>query len=427
MNERLFSDQLKEKIGQEVVLFGRLYAWRKMGGITFAILQDRAGLVQAVFEKEPAEIKIGSIVKLTGQVKKEERAPGGIELKGIKLEAVSRVKEDYPFDLSKKELALNINTLLDHRAISLRHESQRDLFRVYGSILEGYRRFMRDNDFMEVKTPKVLGAASEGGANFFSVNYFGKRAFLAQSPQFYKQITAGVYERVFEIGPAFRAEKHFTSRHVNEYISLDGEMAFIDSEQDLMDTLEACLCSLFSFVFNEQKDLLAAKNIEPVLFPEGKIPAVEIKEIKKIIKEKYQHEIPADTDIDPEGERLAGQYAREEFGSDFIFLTKYPVAFRPFYHFFDGDKTRSFDLLFRGIEIATGSQRIHDYDTLVANMKKFKLNPDDFSFYLEAFKYAMPPHGGWGMGSERLLYKLFKLDSVKEAIMFPRDVKRLEP
>lgn len=427
MQARILSNQLKEKIGQEVSLLGRLYALRKMGGITFAVLQDREGLVQAVFESESPEIKVGSIVKLTGKVKQEERAPGGVELEGREMEAINEVKEDYPFDLSKKELNLNINTLLDHRSLSLRHETQRDIFRVYGSILEGYSCFMRENDFVEVKTPKILGAASEGGSNVFSVNYFGKRAFLAQSPQFYKQITIGVYERVFEIGTVFRAEKHFTSRHVNEYVSLDGEMGFIENEQDVMDMLENCLRSLFGFVAEEQAEILKERKVEPILFSKGKFPAVELAEIKKIIKEKYNYEISADTDIDPEGERLAGQYAKEELGSDFIFLTKYPVKDRPFYHFFDGDKTRSFDLLFRGIEIATGAQRIHEYDMLVDNIKKFGFDPKDFAFYLEAFKFAMPSHGGWGMGSERLLYKLFNLDSVKEAILFPRDVKRLEP
>ncbi|PJE59919.1 MAG: aspartate--tRNA(Asn) ligase [Candidatus Portnoybacteria bacterium CG10_big_fil_rev_8_21_14_0_10_44_7] len=427
MEKRTYSSALSEKIGQKVRVLGRLYAVRQMGGISFWVLQDRDGLTQIVFDQKPPEIKAGSIVGLWGSVKEEKRAPGGVEIQGAKVELINAVLEDYPFDLTKKELKLNINTLLDHRPLSLRHETQRDLFRIYASLLEGYRQAMRAERFTEIKTPKVLGAASEGGANFFSVNYFGRRAFLAQSPQFYKQIAVGVYERVFEVGTVFRAEKHFTSRHVNEYVSLDGEMAFIENEQEIMDLLENVLRQMFKFVFQEQKTVLQKNNIGPVLFPKGNFPKVALAELKKIIKEKYQYTVPSDTDIDPGGEKLAGRYAQEVFESDFIFLTKYPVKFRPFYHYADGGQTRSFDLLFRGIEIATGSQRIHQYEQLVASMEKFGLDPADFSFYLEAFRYAMPPHGGWGMGSERLLYKLFNLDSVKEAVLFPRDVKRLEP
>ncbi|MEK7520022.1 MAG: aspartate--tRNA(Asn) ligase [Patescibacteria group bacterium] len=425
---RILSSELKNHIGKEVTLLGRLYAMREMGGITFCVVQDRKGLVQAVFDV-PVVAKVGSIVSISGTVKEEKRAQLGVELAGKTIAVLQAPVEDLPFDLSKKELKVELPTLLDHRPITLRHETVRSIFKVYDTVLVAYAEAMRAMDFMEVKTPKILGAASEGGANFFALDYFGTQAFLAQSPQFYKQITAGVFERVFEVAPAFRAERHFTSRHVNEYISLDAEMAFIDDERDVMRTITQAVRHVCETVAEKNTGELALHTAEQVLLPK-EIPAVPLAEMKRIIKEKYGHEVSKDTDIDPQGEVHAGQYAKEEFKSDFIFLTKYPREFRPFYIMPDPNnenETRSFDLLFRGVEIATGAQRIHDYHQLVDSMKLFRLNPDDFGFYLEAFKYAMPPHGGWGMGSERIVMKILGLASVKEAILFPRDVKRLVP
>ncbi len=425
---RILSSELQKHIGKEVTLLGRLYAARKMGGISFAILQDRKGLVQAVFETElPA--KVGSIISLTGTVKEEKRAQAGVEIAGTSMTIIQAPFEDLPFDLSKKELKVDLPTLFDFRPLTLRHESVRSIFRIYDTVIGAYTEAMRGMDFTEIKTPKILGAASEGGANFFALDYFGTPAFLAQSPQFYKQFGAGVFERVFEVGPVFRAERHFTTRHVNEYVSLDGEMAFIESDEDVRATLEKALRHIFALVAEKNKDELALHKAELPLMPE-KIPAMKLSEMRALIKEKYGYDIPKDTDIDPQGEVYAGQYAREELKSDFIFLTHYPREHRAFYIMPDeknDEETKSFDLIFKGLEIATGGQRIHDYHKLVESIKLYRLKPDDFAFYLEAFKYAMPPHGGWGMGSERIVYKLLGLSSVKEAILFPRDVKRLVP
>lgn len=425
---RIVSSELKNHIGKEVTLLGRLYAARKMGGIGFAILQDRKGLVQAVFETE-IEAKVGSIISLVGTVKEEKRAQIGVELAGKSISVLQAPAEDLPFDLSKKELKVDLPTLLDFRPLTLRHESVRSIFKVYDTVISAYTEAMRAMDFTEIKTPKILGAASEGGANFFTIDYFGTQAFLAQSPQFYKQFGAGVFERVFEVGPVFRAERHFTTRHVNEYVSLDAEMAFIESDEDIREIMTVALKNIFARVAEKNKDELALHKAELPLMPE-KIPAVKLSEMRRIIKEKYGYDMPKDTDIDPQGEVYAGQYAKEQFNSDFIFLTHYPREYRPFYTMPDPEnpkETKSFDLLFRGLEIATGGQRIHDYHKLVESIKLYRLNPDDFAFYLQAFKYAMPPHGGWGLGSERIVYKLLGLSSVKEAILFPRDVKRLAP
>ena len=423
------SSQLNKKIGDDVEVWGRVYGVRALGGVNFLILQDRDGLVQIVFDKNFKDVKVGSWVKIEGKVKEEKRAPGGVEIQGKKVEVISAPEEDLPFDLSKKELLVNLNTLLDHRPLTIRHEKVRAIFKIYATLIAAYSEAMRELGFIEIKTPKILGAASEGGANFFTINYFGKKAFLAQSPQFYKQICVGAFERVFEIAPVFRAEKHFTTRHINEYVSLDAEMGFIKDHEDVMDVLTEALRFIFKKIKEENKKELEIFEAEVPEVPK-KIPRYKLAEIKKLIKEKYDYEVPAETDIDPKGESLAGQYAKEENASDFVFVTHYPRAMRPFYTMPDDknpEETKGFDLLFRGMELVTGSQRIHDYKMLVASIKRIGAKPEDFSFYLEAFKYGMPPHGGWGMGSERLIQQLLGLPTVKEAVLFPRDVKRLEP
>ena len=430
---RILSNQLKEKIGNKVELWGRVYSLRELGeDLIFLNLQDRAGIIQFVFEGDSVKnvkTKVGSIIKAYGTVKEEKRAAIGVEIQGERIENVSSPKDDLPFDLSKKALKVEINTLLDHRPLTLRHETIRSIFNIYDTVLDAYSEVMREMDFREIKTPKTVSVASEGGANFFALEYFDKTAYLTQSPQLYKQITVGAFERVFEVGPVFRAERHFTSRHVNEYISLDAEFAFIDGYEDVMDSLTKVMRHIFKKIEEKNKKDLELYKAELPQIPE-EIPRVKLSEIRKIIKEKYNYDIPKDTDIDPQGEVYAGQYAKEEFNSDFIFLTHYPKSQRPFYTMLDDEnkeETKSFDLIFKGIEISTGSQRIHDYDELLKSMEDFKVNPDDFEHYLHAFKYAMPPHGGWGVGSERIVYKLLNLGSVKEAVLFPRDVKRLHP
>jgi len=426
--ERILSNQIKEKLNQQVMIEGRVYGLRKLGGIGFLILQDRKGLLQVVLEKVKQDLVLGSIVKIIGLAREEKRAPNGVEVYAEKLEIFSEPLEVLPFDLGKNDLRVQINTLFDHRPLTLRHERIKAIFSVSNTILNAYSKIMQKLDFTEIKTPKILGAASEGGANFFSVNYFGKRAYLAQSPQLYKEICVGAFERVFEIGPVFRAEKHFTSRHINEYISLDAEIGYINKMQDIIEILTNVIKFIVEKTREYNKQELKLYDAELVEIK--KIPTIKLIEAKKIIKEKYNYEIQADTDIDPKGEELIGQYAKKEFDSDFIYLTHYPKKNRPFYTMPSKDnpeETESFDLIFRGLELVTGSQRIHDYNQMVKNMEYFKINPKDFDFYLEAFKYAMPPHGGWGMGLERFVYKILGLSSVKEATLFPRDVKRLTP
>jgi nondiscriminating aspartyl-tRNA synthetase len=426
--ERALINQLQQKEGKEALIEGKVLNVRSLGNIIFLVVQDYTGTIQVVFEKN-VEVKMGEAVAINGLVKKEPRAKGGYEIQGEKLEIISALTAELPFDLARNELNLNINTLLDQRTLSLRHPKVQAIFKLYDVLLKSYETIMREENFTEIKTPKILGSATEGGANFFKVKYFEKEATLAQSPQFYKQIMVGVFERVFEVGSAFRAEPHFTTRHVNEYISLDAEMGFIKDFSEIMDMLNRVVRKMFVLLEKEGQSYLDMYKIKISQVPE-KIPRVKLAEIKEIIKKEYGYAVPEETDIDPKGENLAGKYAKEKFNSDFIFITHYPWSEKPFYTMPSAEipeETYGFDLLFKGLEIATGSQRIHTYKQLMENMQKKKVKPNGMEFYLETFKYAMPPHGGWALGSERIIQQILGLDSIKEAILFPRDVKRLTP
>ena len=432
--QRTLIKDLTNQIGQEVTLLGRVLNIRKLGSIVFVVLQDFSGTVQTVWETE-IKVGIGEAIKITGLVKADTRAKSGVEISGTKLEIVSANIEDLPYDFAGKDINLQLSTLLDLRTTSLRHPKIQAIFKLYDLLLEGYEKTMRQEGFTEIKTPKILEAASEGGANFFKINYFDKDAYLAQSPQLYKQIMVGVFERVFEIGTVFRAEPHFTTRHVNEYTGLDAEMGFIDSFQDVMKMMNKAISGVFTHIKKNGQAYLDEYGVELSEVPEI-IPQIKLAEIKKIIKEKYCYEIPASTDIDPEGERLASRWAKEEHDSDFLFITNYFWKDKPFYTMPSAKaktddqaeaETEGFDLIYKGVEIATGSQRIHDYKMLTENMKAKGVKPDGLEFYLDTFKFAMPPHGGWGLGSERIIQLILGLGSIKEAVLFPRDVKRLKP
>ena len=426
--ERTLIKELGKKDKQKVLIKGRVLNVRILGSITFVVVQDYTGSVQTVWEK-PVETIAGETVEIEGEVRLEPRAKGGVELGGEKLAAISKNTETLPYDFASRDLNLNLATLLDLRTTSLRHPKAQAVFKLYDLLLEAYEKTMRQEGFTEVKTPRILEAASEGGANFFKIKYFDKDAYLAQSPQFYKQIIVGVFERVFEIGPVFRAEPHFTTRHVNEYVSLDAEMGFIKNFRDVTTMLNKVIKQVFDHLRENGKDYLELYKAEIPEVPE-KIPEIKLADLRKLVKEKYDYEIPKNTDIDPEGERLACRWAKEEYGSDFVFINNYFWKDKPFYTMPSDDKqeeTEGFDLLFRGTEIATGSQRIHEYEKLIKNMEAKGVKPNGMEFYLDTFKFAMPPHGGWGLGSERIIQLILGLGSVKEAVLFPRDVKRLNP
>ncbi|NTU66557.1 MAG: aspartate--tRNA(Asn) ligase [Candidatus Moranbacteria bacterium] len=438
--ERKLVSETPGLIGQTIRLAGWVHNRRDHGKLIFIDLRDRSGILQMVVipDKEEAynvakELRSQFVVEIEGLVKArpggqaKESALGGVEIEVSGIRIISDVKEELPFDVSKKELELNPSTLFDNRNLALRNKKVNDIFKVYAQVLKSYGEVMRENGFMEIKSPKILSAATEGGANFFKIKYFDREAYLAQSPQFYKQAGVGAFERVFEIGSVFRAEPHFTTRHVNEYIGIDAEMGFIENFSDIMDQLEMVMKRIIADVKENCQEELKEYEGGEFLVPD-KFPRIRLEEALEILKNEYGKEYLG-IDIDPEGERLICDWAKEKHGSDFVFLTHYPVSIRPFYAMPspDGKSTESFDLIFRGVEIGTGGQRINRYDDMVKSIQKHGLKPEDFKHYLDIFKIGMPLHGGWGLGSERIAQKILGLKSVKEAILFPRDVKRLTP
>ena len=366
---------------------------------------------------------------MTGTLKTNEKAPGGVELAVEELEVVGEAKYDLlPFSINGRDIQASLEKQLDYRTMSLRRMDRRAVFKVQQEIVEAYRAFLIGEGFSEIHTPKIIGAETEGGSDVFMLDYFGKRTFMAQSPQFYKQMMVGAgFERVFEIGAAYRAEPHSTWRHLNEYMSLDLEMGFIESEDDIMDLEER----LIGFIMDHLKIKCSAElKLMKVELPKMvKIPRISLTEAQDILLKEFGKKSPVGN-IDADGEKLFAKYVKDKYESDFVFLTKYPVSKRPVYTMPDPElegMTKSFDLIFKGLEITTGGQRIHDYDMLVDNMVKFGAKPESFDFYLESFKYGMPPHGGLAIGLERITMMIMGLDNIRKATLLPRDLNRVTP
>ena len=330
--------------------------------------------------------------------------------------------------IDKWKLNTSLEAKLNYRPISLRNIQERSKFKIQEALTKAFRDYLYGQGFTEIHTPKIGARGAEGGANLFKFSYFHKPAVLAQSPQFYKQMMVGVFDRVFETGPVFRAEKHNTKRHLNEYTSLDFEMGYIDSFEEIM----AMETGFLQYAMNLLKTEYAKEvQILKLEIPDvSKIPAVRFDVAKELVSQKYNRKIRNPFDLEPEEEALIGQYFKEEYGSDFVFVTHYPSKKRPFYAMDDPEDptyTLSFDLLFRGMEITTGGQRIHDYHELLAKMEKRGMTDEGMEQYLSAFKHGMPPHGGLGIGMERLTMKMMNEDNVRETTLFPRDLSRLEP
>ncbi|MGN6712007.1 aspartate--tRNA(Asn) ligase [Anaerocolumna jejuensis] len=421
---------------REVAVKGAVHTVRDMGEFSFVVLRKYEGLVQCVFEDgkvkgmEDKALREGMTIEVKGTVSKEERAPGGFELRVFEVKVLSEPAKDsvMPIPISKWKLNTSLETKLSLRPIALRNLRERAIFKIQEGIVRGFRDFLFQNHFTEIRTPKIVAGNAEGGANVFKLEYFGKKAFLAQSPQFYKQTMVGVYDRVFEAAPVFRAEKHNTTRHLNEYTSLDFEMGYIDGFEDIMNMEAAMLTHTFALLKKEYQKELKLLNVE--LSSTENIPAVRFDEAKQLVAEKYNRKIKNPYDLEPEEEILIGRYFKEEYGSDFVFVTHYPSKKRPFYAMddpADNKFTLSFDLLFKGMEVTTGGQRIHSYEEQVEKMLKKGMDPADFTDYLMIFKHGMPPHGGLGIGLERLTMKILDEQNVRETTLFPRDVSRLEP
>ena len=425
-----------ECIGKEIKIKGAVHTVRDMSEFSFVVLRKYDGLVQCVFEagKIPdydiKNLREGATVEAKGIIAEEERAPNGFEVRLTGIQVLSEPAPDttMPIPISKWKLNTSLETKLSLRPISLRNVRERAIFKIQEGLVRGFRDFMFSQHFTEIRTPKIVAGNAEGGANVFKLEYFGKKAFLAQSPQFYKQTMVGVYDRVFETAPVFRAEKHNTTRHLNEYTSLDFEMGYIDGFEDIMDMEAAMLNYTFDFISKEYAK--EVKLLDITLPNTTNIPAVRFDEAKRLVSEKYDRKIKDPYDLEPEEEILIGKYFKEKYDSDFVFVTHYPSKKRPFYAMDDPTDqkfTLSFDLLFKGMEITTGGQRIHSYDEQVAKMVARDMNPEDFPNYLMIHKHGMPPHGGLGIGLERLTMKLLNELNVRETTLFPRDLSRLEP
>lgn len=410
-----------------VTLHGMVHALRDLGGVTFLTLRTREGLVQCVCPRRPEGVREECAVSVSGLLRPEPRAPGGAELAEARFTVLSRPAAPPPVPLSKKS-SLSMDTELSLRPVTLRAPRARAVFRIQAAVCRAFREFLQEEDFTEIHTPKLGQAGAEGGSSQFRLDYFGRKAVLAQSPQLYKQAMVGVFERVYEIGPVFRAEKHATQRHLNEYTSLDLEMGFLHSFTDLMALEQGFLRRLVALLRQEYAGELALLGAE---LPDAEhIPAVRFDEAKRLAAEAYGYAIREPYDLEPEEEQHIGRYAKEVWGSDFVFVTHYPGRKRPFYTMDDPEDPRytlSFDLLFRGMEITTGGQRIHNYGQQVEKLKARGMEPEDFSGYLLFHKHGAPPHGGLGIGLERLTMQLCGLDNIRRASLFPRDRTRLEP
>lgn len=451
---------LSEHIGELVTLHGSIYKIRKMSGFSFVILRTARYTVQCVCDRPEVigRLQEEACVELTAEVVKEERARTGVELHIMEVNVLARPVEHMPIVMNQKRMEASLENILDYRPLTLRNEKERAVFRIQEGLLRGIRRFLQAEGFTEIHSPKIVYAGAEGGANIFKLDYFGREAFLAQSPQFYKQMMVGVFERVFEVGPVFRAEKHDTARHLNEYTGVDLEMGYIHSFREIMETETRMLQAAFTMLPEEyacELELLQVKLPRGMREAgngkagEGKselphqgyagaadfeIPALKFSEAKALLRERAGRKAPVGGgechDFEPEEEKLLSEIIFRETGSDFVFVTHYPSEKRPFYAMDDPEnpeETLSFDLLFRGLEITTGGQRIHDYDTQVEKMRSRGMNVEAFESYLMMHRHGMPPHGGLGIGLERLTARLLGFDNVRQASLFPRDIHRLEP
>ena len=428
------AELLAEEVrGRKVKVSGAVHTIRDMGTVAFLILRRRDGLIQCVYEKgvsgfELKDVKEAAAVEAEGIVAESEKAPHGIEirLKGIRI--LSEPAAPMPLPVAKWKLNTSLEATLNYRPISLRNLRERARFRIQEGLVRGFRDFLYGKGFTEIHTPKIGAKSAEGGANLFRLDYFHRPAVLQQSPQFYKQMMVGVFDRVFETAPVFRAEKHNTKRHLNEYTSLDFEMGYIESFEDIMAMETGYLQYTMALLEKEYAEEIRILGIQ--LPKTEEIPAVRFDEIKRAVAEEYGRKIRSPYDLEPEEEALISRYAKEKWGADFVFVTHYPSKKRPFYAMDDPEDptyTLSFDLLFRGMEITTGGQRIHDYHMLLEKMGQRGMTEEGMEQYLSAFRYGMPPHGGLGIGLERLTMKLTGDDNVRETTLFPRDMSRLEP
>lgn len=432
--ERTLALEATKKVGQKVRLNGWVATRRDHGKLVFVDLRDRSGIIQVVGNQKLSDLRPEDAVEIIGLVKNRPEKmvnpklpTGKVEIETKEIKVLAKAHE-LPFDMGLDKLKVTLPTLLDYRSLSLRHPRNQAIFRVQETIIAAFRESLKNQGFTEIQVPTIVPSVTEGGAQVFKVKYFDKEAFLAQSPQLYKQMMVGVFERVFTLAHAYRAEPSITTRHMTEYLGMDAEMGFIDSFREIMAMVEKVVRDIFTRVEKKNKAELALFSATLPRLAD-KIPALKMREAQKIIFKRTGRDNRQEPDLEPEDEREICRYGLEKFGSDLIFITHYPTKKRPFYTYpdpEDPDYTCGFDLLGRGLEWVTGGQRINDYQTLVDHIKQWGNRSEDFDLYLQAFKYGMPPEGGFCLGAERVTMQILGLENVREASLFPRDMERID-
>lgn len=439
MKNRTMISELPNKVGDKASVAGWLYKRRLLGGLNFLLIRDRTGLVQVLVEDEKElkklhGLQLGSVLTVDGDIVKDERAPGGAEIHDPQLSIITPVKDVMPIEIDKpiSHKPEHLDSLFEHRVISLRNTTEQQIFIIQAEVENIIRQFLLSKDFVPFHSPKILAEATEGGAETFKLDYFGREATLAQSAQFYKQMMVGVYERVFEIGGTYRAEPSTTTRHMSEYITVDVEMGFIESFGDVKDLLSELLWAVNENLWTNQKTALEKLNSKKSKLTKN-IPELPLSELHELYFKATKEDTRDEKDPTPAEERFASEYSLKKWGSEAVYITEFPASEMKFYHHINENNPKvcdRADLIFRGVEIVTITQREHRYNILAKQLIELTGgNPSDsgYRYYLDAFKYGMPPHGGFGLGLERLTAKLIGLHNVKEATLFPRDMQRLAP
>ncbi len=435
--KRTLSSELKEHIGSQVTISGWIHKKRLMGGLNFVSVRDRRGLTQVLIEdKDEVEklrgLQIGTVLNVKGKVIEDDRAPGGAEIHEPTLEVVSAVTDEPPIEIDKpiSHKADNLDTLFEYRVLNVRNLAEQKIFKIRASMVRYIREYLQDLEFIEIDSPKILAEPTEGGAEVFKLDYFGKMATLAQSPQFYKQIMVGAFERVFEIGHSYRAEPSATTRHMTELTMLDIEMGFVKDHDEVLALVADMTKAILARVYKEHADDLKSLNAPELKLTDEPIPQFTIAEIHEMYTKANKTDVTDEKDLTPDEERWICDYARKQLGSDLVYATHFPKAAGKFYHKFNDDDTVAWgDLLFRGVEISTVPLRENNYEKMIEQMKSAGLDVEHegFKHYLQAFKYGLPVHGGCGFGIDRFVQKTIGLNNVKEATLFPRDLNRLTP
>lgn len=435
---RTLTNEISAHVGEIITIEGWLHKKRLLGGLNFITLRDRRGVAQSLIDnKEEVEklrgLQVGTVLSLTGTVVADERAPGGAELHDVTVEVSVPVTDEPPIEIDKpiSHKSENLETLFDYRVLNIRNLQEQKIFKIRASLTRYIREFLYGEEFVEIDTPKLLAEATEGGAEVFELDYFGKTATLAQSPQLYKQIMVGAFERVFEINHSYRAEPSATTRHLTELTMLDIEMGFVKDHDEVLDLVGDMTQSVLRRVYDEHAADLKTLNAPELVLPEdGKVPRFTIAEIHELYTKATKIDVTDEKDLTPDEERWICDYARKQLGSDLVYAVDFPAVAGKFYHKFKDDGTVAWgDLLFRGVEISTVPLRENSYEKMIEQMtaKGLDVTDEGFKYYLQAFKYGLPQHGGCGFGVDRLVQKTIGLANIKEATLFPRDINRLAP